>query len=136
MSVEFVDTNIFFYSLDLTAGSKRHKAKSLIARLFETGAGAISTQVLIELYSTATRKLPLPAEELRATIAELDHWTVHQPSHASILSAIDLKDRHQIPWLDALILNSATELGCSILWTEDLSSGQQCGSVRVLNPFL
>jgi predicted nucleic acid-binding protein len=39
-------------------------------------------------------------------------------------------------FFDTNIFIYSTELGCSILWTEDLASGQQYGSVKVLNPFL
>ncbi len=37
MSAEFVDTNIFIYAHDSSAGLKREKARELIARLFEAG---------------------------------------------------------------------------------------------------
>ena len=40
-----------------------------------------------------------------------------------------------LPRWDAQILNSAIELGCSVLWTEDLSSDQRYGSVTARNPF-
>jgi predicted nucleic acid-binding protein len=33
------------------------------------------------------------------------------------------------------MLNSAIELGCSVLWTEDLADGQRYGSLLVRNPF-
>ncbi|MDP2996057.1 MAG: hypothetical protein Q8N47_01130 [Bryobacterales bacterium] len=36
---------------------------------------------------------------------------------------------------DALILTSAIELGCAVLWTEDLSDGQRLGPITVRNPF-
>jgi predicted nucleic acid-binding protein len=36
---------------------------------------------------------------------------------------------------DAMVIHSAQASGCSILWSEDLSHGQEFGSVRVTNPF-
>ena len=33
-----------------------------------------------------------------------------------------------------MILNSAAELGCRVLWTEDLSDGQRYGHVTARNP--
>ena len=35
----------------------------------------------------------------------------------------------------ALIVNSAIQSGASTLWTEDLTDGQQFGTVTVRNPF-
>jgi hypothetical protein len=36
---------------------------------------------------------------------------------------------------DALILTSAIELGCAVLWTEDFSDGQRLGPITIRNPF-
>ncbi len=72
------------------------------------------------------------AEEI---VSDLHVWPLHRPTHADIITAIQLHHRYAISWWDALIVNSATELGCRILWSEDLSHGQQYGSVTVRNPF-
>jgi predicted nucleic acid-binding protein len=34
-----------------------------------------------------------------------------------------------------MIVASATQLGCSTIWSEDLNPGQMYDSVSVLNPF-
>ena len=52
-----------------------------------------------------------------------------------ILRAAGLQREFQISWWDALILNSAIELGCSTLWTEDLNHGQRYSTLTVRNPF-
>ncbi len=135
MSAEFVDTNIFIYAHDLSAGVKGEKARELIARLFEAGDGAISTQVLIEFYSIATKKLSMSSQVAEEIVSDLHVWTLNRPTHADIMKAIGLQHRYAISWWDALIVNSAVELGCGILWSEDLSHGQQYGSITVRNPF-
>jgi predicted nucleic acid-binding protein len=35
----------------------------------------------------------------------------------------------------AMILQSAKQLSCARIWTEDLDDGQWIGSVQVTNPF-
>jgi predicted nucleic acid-binding protein len=135
MSAEFVDTNIFIYAHDSSAGLKREKARELIARLFESGDGAISTQVLSEFYSIATKKLSMNRRVAEEIVSDLHVWTLHRPAHADIIAAIQLQHRYAIQWWDALIVNSAIDLGCGILWSEDLSHGQLYGSVTVQNPF-
>ena len=42
----FVDTNILVYAHDLDAGEKNKTAKSIVAELWESHNGIISTQVL------------------------------------------------------------------------------------------
>ena len=135
MSVEFVDTNLLVYAHDGGAGAKHTKAVDLLARLVEEGAGALSTQVLAEFYSAATRKLGMTSAEAEAVIRDLGGWIIHRPAHADLLKAAQLERRYKLSWWDALILTSAIELGCAVLWTEDFSDGQRLGPITVRNPF-
>lgn len=135
MSAEFVDTNVFIYAHDGGAAAKHQKSTALLERLFEDGNGAISIQVLAEFYAAATRKLKMSAAEAEGVLQDLAGWTLHRPAHPDLLTASRLHRRHQISWWDALILNSAIELGCTVLWSEDLSDGQKYGGVTVRNPF-
>ena len=135
MSVEFVDTNIFVYAHEGGAGAKHRKAVELITRLFEEQAGALSVQVLTEFYVTATKKLRMRSQEAEEAIADLGSWTIHRPSHADVLRACRIHRERKVGWWDALIVHSAMELGCDILWSEDLAPGQRYGTTTVRNPF-
>jgi len=135
MSVEFIDTNILVYAHDGGAGKKHARAVELLTRLFEEDGGALSVQVLSEFYSVATGKLGIQSREAEEIVRDLAGWSIHRPGHADLLQAAQLHRRHKIGWWDALIVNSAIELGCTILWTEDLSDGQRYGNVTVQNPF-
>lgn len=135
MSVEFVDTNVLIYAHDRTAGHKQARAAALLERLVAEDRIALSTQVLVEFYAAVTRKLGMNADMAEGILADLASWTIHRPSHADILRAITLHRRHKISWWDALILTSAIDLGCSVLWSEDLSSHHRYGSLTVRNPF-
>ena len=136
MSAEFVDTNVLIYAYDLSAGTKRHTASELLTRLVEEDRGALSIQVLAEFYSIATRKLKMKSEQAEGFLKDLGAWTIHRAGHQDLLRAAQLQRRHRTSWWDALILNSAIELGCFVLWTEDFSDGQRYGSVTVRNPFV
>ncbi len=136
MSVEFVDTNVLVYAYDGGAGIKHEKSVGLLTRLFENGNGALSIQILSEFYSVAIRKLDMTSEETERVIEDLGGWSIHRPGHADLLRAARLHRRYKTNWRDALILNSAIELGCSIVWSEDLNPGQRYGTVRVQNPFI
>jgi predicted nucleic acid-binding protein len=135
MSVEFVDTNVLIYAHDRTAGSKRNIGIELLSRLFEESSGAVSIQVLAEFYAVSTRKLGLKAEDAEEIITDLGTWAIHRPSHQDLVRASQLHRRHRMGWWDAMIVNSAAELGCQILWSEDLADGWKLGSLTVRNPF-
>ena len=135
MSVEFVDTNVLIYAHDGGAGVKHDKAVDLLTRLFEEASGALSVQVLSEFYAAATKKLAMRSEEAEDVIRDLGVWSIHSAGHADLLKAAQLHRRYKIAWWDAMVINSAIELGCPVLWTEDLSDGQRYGTVTVRNPF-
>ncbi len=42
----FVDTNVLVYAHDVDAGGKHARAQTLIAQLWQTREGVLSTQVL------------------------------------------------------------------------------------------
>lgn len=135
MNAEFVDTNVLVYANDRTGGEKPTKATALIARLLESGTGALSLQVLSEFYAAATHKLGMKSEEAEAAIADFGIWAMHRPTHRSLLQACRLQRRYKLSWWDALLVQSAIEMESKILWTEDLNDGQRYGSVTVRNPF-
>ena len=136
MSVEFVDTNIFIYAHDGGAGEKHERSVQLLSRLVEDGTGAISIQVLAEFYAAATKKLGIASQEAEEILADLGGWIIHRPGHADLLRAVRFQRRYKMSWWDALVVNSAVELGCGVFWSEDLADGQRYGSVTVRNPFV
>jgi len=132
----FVDTNILVYAHDETAGEKHHRARSLLAELWESGDGCLSVQVLQEFFVTVTRKVPKPLDALSAAaiIADLSHWRVHSPGSQDVLNAIDSHRRYDISLWGAMIICSAASLGCATLFSEDLNADQRYDGVRVHNP--
>ena len=134
---QFVDTNILIYAHDRSAGTKHERARALLTELWESGDGCLSIQVLQEFYVNITRKVarPLPPDTARQIIADLGHWTVHSPTVDDVLNAIALQERHGLSFWDAMIVASAIQLGCLVLWSEDLNDGQEYDGARIVNPF-
>jgi predicted nucleic acid-binding protein len=137
MPVEFVDTNIVVYAYDQTAGQKHEAALRLMERLWDSGDGAVSSQVLQEFYVTVTSKIPRPLSGKRARqiIADLGTWTVATVEVPDILQASEISDRYRLNFWDSLILAAAEKEGAEIVWSEDFNDGQKYGSVVVRNPF-
>ena len=120
-----------------SAGGKHEQAKAFARTLWESGAGCLSIQVMQELFVTITRKVPRPLSVESATqiIADLGTWRVYDPQVEDILGAIRIQTRYKISFWDAMIIQSAAQLGCRVLWSEDLNAGQEYQKVRVRNPF-
>ena len=135
MKPEFLDANILVYAHSSNAGAKQAVAAELILRLIETRTAAISIQVLAEFYWAATRKLGLTSLQAEEILDDFGSVTIHRPSHGDLMRSAGLQRRHRISWWDALIVNSALELGSAILWSEDLNHGQRFGTLTVRNPF-
>ena len=133
----FVDTNLFVYAHDKSAGRKRELARGLISGLWESRSGCASVQVLQELFVNLTRKVPKPlsAREAAALIEDLSAWRVHSPGVRDVLYAIELHERMGVSLWDAMILTSARSLDCRILYSEDLNPGQSYDGMLVVNPF-
>lgn len=134
---QFVDTNILVYAYDETANRRHQEARQLIDGLWLSGSGCLSVQVLQEFYVTITRKLSIPVDVSIAgqIVRDLSQWKVHAPGSSDVSEAIELHQRSDISLWDALIVHSAARLGCRVLFTEDLNSGQVIDGVRVHNPF-
>ncbi len=134
----FVDTNILVYAHDRSAGVKHQRAQLLLEQLWDSGQGVLSTQVLQELCINLRRKVrdPLPMEEVRRLIRDYATWEVIANTSESVLQALDIELRYKTSFWDALILQAAESAGASILYSEDLATGQHYGSIQVVNPLL
>jgi predicted nucleic acid-binding protein len=133
----FVDTNVLVYAHDDSAGAKRDQARLLVEQLWDSREGCLSVQVLQEFFVTVTRKIarPLGLEPAKEIVADLSRWHVHVPAADDVLGAIGIHQRDEISFWDAMIVRSAAEMGCAVLYSEDLNTGQKYSGVPVENPF-
>ena len=132
----FVDTNVLLYAFDRSAGVKRRRAADLLERLWRSGDGCVSVQVLQEFYVNSTRKIatPLDAETAKSIVTYLGRWRVHEPLVEDVLAAIELQQNARLSFWDAMILQSAGKLGCRVVYSEDLNPGQVVAGVEVVDP--
>jgi len=134
----FVDTNVLLYAHGRASGEKNRKARALIEALWRDRSGVVSTQVLQEFYVNACRKTerPLRPSEAGRLIADYMSWELIVNDGDSILGALDIERRYQLPFWDALIVQAANAAAADALYSEDLSHGQIYGTVEVINPLL
>jgi predicted nucleic acid-binding protein len=134
----FLDTNIFVYSFDKKSPAKAERAAKLIRRAIETREGIVSYQVVQEFLNLALRRF---AEPMSSAEAEQYLSTTFRPllavhsSHGLYGQALRLASTFSLSWYDSLIVASAIEGQCNVLYSEDFQHGQRFGPLRIENPF-
>lgn len=135
----FLDTNILIYTLDDDNPGKRDRARALVGEALSESRGCISTQVVQEFLNASLRKFakPLtPADAQRFLTVVLEPLCTVFAGIDLFQQAITITDRWKFAFYDALIVASAFQAGCPILYSEDLQHGQKVESLQILNPFL
>ena len=132
----FLDTNILIYSVDRADPAKQNTALELIARHAKDRTGVISTQVLQEFYSAATRKLGIEPMHARQHLRDFRVFDIVQVTPAIIEEGIDCSILHQLSFWDGLILAAAATAKSSDLLSEDLGHQQKLQGITIRNPFV
>jgi predicted nucleic acid-binding protein len=132
----FFDTNILVYSDDKATPSKQRRAIDLVAGHRRAQTGVVSVQVLQEYFVTVTRKLGVDVRIARRKLELLAEFDVASPDVSDVLAAIDLHRLHGINFWDALIVRSARQAGCRMLFSEDMQNAREIDGVQIVNPFL
>lgn len=127
----FVDSNIWLYLLG-NDQVKKEKALQLLSQ-----GHTISTQVLAENANVCRKKFLL---DIPTTEQHVQHLTASRQvvliKPPFIAAALNTSQKHQLGFYDSLIIATALENGCTILYSEDLNEGQVFkNQLTVLNPF-
>lgn len=132
----FLDTNVLVYVYDAGDRPKQDRALSLIASLPHEEI-AISAQVVSEFH-TAVQRLSVGLDEPTAVAATRSLLALRVIGIDSSLidRALEIRERWQPSYWDALIVAAAERSGADLLYSEDFSHDQQIAGVRIVNPFL
>jgi predicted nucleic acid-binding protein len=133
----FVDSNVLIYAHDRGAGTKYIRAQEILRALWEDQRGVLSTQVLQEFCVNAQRKASRPVSrlELREAIRDFLHWEIVVNAGDAVLDAMEIEERYQLSFWDAMIVQAAESANCEILYSEDFAHGEEYEGVLVMNPF-
>lgn len=131
----FFDTNVLVYADDKASPAKQRRAVDLVSEHMRARSGVVSLQVLQEFFVTVTRKLHVSAAVARRKVELLSEFDVAAPEVSDILAAIDLHRLHGLSFWDALVIRSARQAGCSVLFSEDMQSQRDIEGLRIVNPF-
>ena len=134
MSV-FFDSNVLIYRIDYRDAHKNAIAAALIDAALADGSAMISTQSLQEFYSAATRKLGIPAEDVKNVAVEYRRARIVQLTPKLIFAAMSRHGAGGFSFWDALIVEAALYGGAKILYSEDMQDGMRVDGLTIRNPF-
>ncbi len=134
--MRFVDTNVLLYAASILPEErdKRVRARALLAE----PDLAVSVQVLQEFYYQATRATRpgrLSDDDAMRFLEPVLELRVQAVTRGVFKSAVSIRRRFGLSYWDAAILAAARTLGCDAVYSEDMSSEQDYGGIRVVNPF-
>jgi len=132
----FVDTNIFVYAHLDNEPEKHSKAVFLFENTLIGKKIIISAQVVNEFYSVMS-KYKYSHDEIVKFVSEISaKANIQSISFDTSKKAFYIKDRYQYSWWDSLVLASALENGCKVVYSEDMQHEQVIeNSLRIINPF-
>jgi predicted nucleic acid-binding protein len=95
-------------------------------------------QVLNEMANVARRKMRLSWRDTRALLSTIRSLLLITPiTVASHENGLVLAKRYKFSIFDAMIVASALEAGCQVLWSEDMQNGMIIEKrLRIVNPFV
>lgn len=129
----FIDSNICLYLLG-DDQMKKNIAKEIL--LLDS---CISTQVLNENINIIFKKFKtIPITGLKGHVAILvEHNLIVGIDTNTINQALFIKEKYQLQWYDSLIVSSALQANCKILFSEDMQHNLLVEkSLSIINPFL
>ena len=132
--MRLVDTNVLLYAASTLPEEedKRLRARELLAE----PDLAVSVQVLQEYQATrASRPGRLSHNDALRFLEPVLEMRVQAVTLGVFKDAVSIRRRFGLSYWDAAILAAALALGCDAVYSEDMSSEQNYGGIRVVNPF-
>ena len=127
----FIDSNVILYLY-----SDNDRRKELVIALLNSDK-TISTQVVNENVNVCIRKIKLSKEEAFGHGKNLlENFNVVNIYSSTITRAFDLSIKYRFSFWHSLIVATALENECEILFSEDMQDGLVVdGTLKIVNPF-
>jgi len=132
----FIDTNIIVYANDGKNTEKQDKAIKVITDLMKSNKGTISTQVLQEYAFVALNKLNQNHDVVLRQLKLPEVFEVIRQSPEIIRRAVEIMYLYKISFWDSSIISNAEYGNCSIIYSEDLNTGQYYSGIKIENPLI
>jgi len=127
----FIDSNILVYLIDKNS-EKMEKVISIV-----NSECMISTQVVSENLNVCLKKLKLSyTDSIKHANELLEKFVIKLIFPSTFEIAFFVLEKYKFSLWDSLIIASALENNCNILYSEDMQHSQLIeGKLKVINPF-
>jgi predicted nucleic acid-binding protein len=130
----FLDTNVLVYFYSETEKDKKHCANNVLNChdcITSIHAMCESSNVWMKKYKWSSIKTKEHLDNIKLICDE-----ILPIQRSTINKATDLKERYGYSFYDCLMLASALEGNCKIIFTEDMQDGQIINDIlKIKNPF-
>lgn len=131
----FVDSNIFIYAKIKSQDVEKHIGAQSLLRSLDRQV-IISVHVLNEFYNTLVR-IGADDAAIQSFLKQIMQSALTQSiNKATIELCWEIRNKYRYSYYDSLILASAVESRCTILYSEDMQHGQVIEKkLKIVNPF-
>ena len=128
-----IDSNILIYAF-----GKQDNSKNKIAREIISECNKISLQAISETIFVLKRKFNFPVKELKEIIQFFkEKYIVKNTNIHTLETAMAVMDKYQYSFWDCMMLASALENECSVIYSEDMQHDQTIEKkLKIINPFV
>lgn len=129
----FADSNIWLYALMEGDSAKKSIAGGIILRKNVV----ISVQVVNEISVNLIKKANYTDKEILVLLKNLkEKYVISGLNYRNLTQSAEIRIRYKLSFWDSLIISSALQNNCDILYTEDLHQGLIIeNTLKVVNPF-
>jgi predicted nucleic acid-binding protein len=125
----FADSNIWLYAF-MDNGEKKSAAAAIIVN----NKCILSTQIVNEVCVNLIKKADYGEEDISKLVENLySNYKIEIINKAVILKSSAIRKSMSVSYWDSLVISSALESGCKILYSEDNQIIE--GKLKIINPF-
>jgi predicted nucleic acid-binding protein len=128
----FIDSNIFLYTFD----SRDERKQKISKEITLSPNSIISIQVINEVSNNLIKKFKFDNSMVKRFIKSCyNRYEVINFAKETFLLACDIRDSYNISYYDSLIVSTALNAKCTVLYSEDMQHGLKIDDLVILNPF-
>jgi predicted nucleic acid-binding protein len=128
----FIDSNLWLYA----ATEEQHEKTILAIQIIEQNNIVVSTQVINEVCVNLLKKHRYTEYEIALFIKQITTFCeICYLTPQTCLVASSLRQHYALSFWDSLIVSSALETKCTILFSEDMQHGLCIQHLQIINPF-
>jgi predicted nucleic acid-binding protein len=130
----FLDSNIIIYTYSNSELEKQKQSRLIFEQYDNVN---ISNQVINEVTNILFKKFKLESTQVETTVLQInDITTIFNFTLETQIKAIRLKKDYNLQFYDALIIATALENNCNILYSEDMQDSIVIDNkLKIINPF-